>query len=96
MASRSPLSKPATTPLVVTLDPITLRDFLLNIHHYRQLSRKWPQWLSGKEHARSAGDARLIPGSGSSSGEGDENPLWYSSLGNPTDGGAWWLQSRGV
>ena len=40
----------------------------------------------------SSGDARdvgLIPGSGRSPGEGNGNPLQYSSLGNPTDRGAW-------
>ena len=36
-----------------------------------------------------AGDLGLIPGSGSSSGEGNGNPLQYSCLENPTDGGAW-------
>jgi len=30
-----------------------------------------------------------IPGSGQSPGEGNDNPLQYSSLGNPTDRGAW-------
>ena len=32
----------------------------------------------------------LIPGSGRSSGEGNDNPLQYSCLGNPMDRGAWW------
>ena len=27
--------------------------------------------------------------------EGDGTPLQYSCLENPTDGGAWWLQSMG-
>ena len=31
------------------------------------------------------GDAGSIPGSGRSPGEGNGNPLWYSSLGNPMD-----------
>ena len=41
----------------------------------------------------SAGDARdvdSIPGSGRSPGEGNGNPLQYSFLENPMDGGAWW------
>ena len=29
------------------------------------------------------------PGWGRSPGEGNGNPLWYSRLGNPMDGGAW-------
>ena len=43
----------------------------------------------GKESACSAGDPGLIPGSGRSPGEGNGNPLQYSSLGNPMDRGAW-------
>ena len=32
-----------------------------------------------------AGDVGLIPGSGKSSGGGNDNPLQYSCLGNPMD-----------
>ena len=32
-----------------------------------------------------AGDVGLIPGSGRSPGEGNDNPLQYSRLGNPID-----------
>ena len=32
---------------------------------------------NGKESACSAGDQGLIPGSGRSPGEGNDNPLWY-------------------
>ena len=35
------------------------------------------------------GDLGLIPGSGISPGEGNGNPLQYSCLANPMDGGAW-------
>ena len=34
------------------------------------------------------GDAGSIPGSGRSPGKGNANPLQYSCLGNPMDGGA--------
>ena len=44
----------------------------------------------GKESACSAGDPRLIPGSGRTPGEGNGNPLQYSYLENPVDRGAWW------
>ena len=37
-----------------------------------------------------AGDMGLIPVSGRSPGVGNDNPLQYSSLGNPMDRGAWW------
>ena len=36
-----------------------------------------------------AGDLGLIPGSGRSPGEGNGNPLQYSCLENPMQGGAW-------
>ena len=42
-----------------------------------------------KASACNAGDPGLIPGSGRSPGEGDGNPLQYSCLENPMDGGAW-------
>ena len=42
------------------------------------------------------GDAGLIPGLGRSPGEGNGNPLQYSCLGNPMDGGAWWAVVHGA
>ena len=38
----------------------------------------------------------LIPGSGRSPGEGDDNPLQYSCLGNLMDGGVWWATAHEV
>ena len=43
-----------------------------------------------KASACNAGDLDSIPGSGKSPGEGSGNPLQYSFLENPMDGGAWW------
>ena len=43
----------------------------------------------GKESACNVGDPGLIPGSGTSPGEGNGNPLQYSCLENPMDGGNW-------
>ena len=43
-----------------------------------------------KASAYDAGDLGSIPGSGRSSGEGNGNPLQYSCVENPMDGGAWW------
>ena len=37
-----------------------------------------------------------IPGSGRSLGEGNGNPLQYSSLGNPIGRGSWWATPFGV
>ena len=45
------------------------------------------QW--SLQSACNSGDMGLIPGSGRSPGEGNGNPLQYSCLGNPMDGGAW-------
>ena len=44
---------------------------------------------SGKESACSVGNPGLISGWGRSPGEGNGNPLQYSFLENPTEGGAW-------
>ena len=55
--------------------------------------------LGGSEVKASAcnvGDLGSIPGSGSSPGEGNGNPLQYSCLENPMDRGAWWATVHGV
>ena len=44
---------------------------------------------NGKVSAYNAGDPGLIPGLGRTSGERNGNPLQYSCLENPMDGGAW-------
>ena len=49
----------------------------------------FPGGSDGKESAYNAGDLGSIPGSGRSPGEGNGNPLQYSWLENPMDGGAW-------
>ena len=43
-----------------------------------------------KASACNVGDLGSIPGLGRSPGEGNGNPLQYSHLENPMDGGAWW------
>ena len=48
---------------------------------------KFPGGSDSKESAY-RGDPGSIPGSGRSSGEGNGNPLQYSCLENPMDGGA--------
>ena len=52
----------------------------------------WPQvpgGSDGKASAYSVRDPGSIPGLGRSLGEGNGNPLQYSSLENPMDSGAW-------
>ena len=49
-----------------------------------------------KASAWNAGDLGLIPESGRSPEEGNGNPLQYSCLENPMEGGAWWATVHGV
>ena len=53
------------------------------------ISPDFPGGSDGKASVYSAGDLGLIPGSGRFPGEGNGNPLQYSCLENPMDGGAW-------
>ena len=55
-----------------------------------------PRWLSGKESACNAGDMGLIPESGRSPAEGNDNPFQHSCLGNPMNRGAWWATVQEV
>ena len=64
---------------------------------YRRFSERlilvfkgFPGGTKVKASACNVGDLGLIPGSGRSPGEGNGNPLQYSCLENPMDGGAWW------
>ena len=52
------------------------------------LYKSFPGGSDGKASVCNAGDPGLIPGLRRSSGEGNGNPLQYSCLENPTDGGA--------
>ena len=49
----------------------------------------FPGGSDAEESACSTGDLGLIPGLGRLPGEGNGNPLQYSCLENPMDGGAW-------
>ena len=49
----------------------------------------FPGGSVGKGSTYNAGDTGSIPGSGRSPGGGHGNPLQYSCLENPMDGGAW-------
>ena len=58
--------------------------------------RGFPGGSEVKASACNAGDPGSIPGSGRSPGEGNGNPLQYSCLENPMDGGAWWATAHWV
>ena len=49
-----------------------------------------------KNPPANSGDAGSIPGSGKYLGEGNNNPLQYSCLGNHMDRGAWQVTVYGV
>ena len=49
----------------------------------------FPGSSDGKASVYNAAGLGLIPGLGRSPGEGNGNPLQYSCLENPMDGGAW-------
>ena len=49
-----------------------------------------------KVFACKVGDPDSIPGLGRSPGERNGNPVQYSCLKHPMDGGAWWATVHGV
>ena len=53
----------------------------------------FPGGSDGKASVYSVEDLGLIPGSGRFPGEGNGNPLQYSCLENPMDGGTWCRRS---
>ena len=58
--------------------------------------RAFPGGSEVKASAYNVGDLGSIPASGRCPGEGNGNPLQYSCLENPMDGGAWWATVHGV
>ena len=56
----------------------------------------FPGGSDGKASVYNAGDPGSIPELGRSSGEGNGNPLQYSCLDNPMDGGALYATVHGV
>ena len=60
------------------------------------ISVAFPGGSDGKAPAYNVGGPGSIPGSGRSLGEGNGNPLQYSCLENPMDGGAWLAPVHGV
>ena len=56
----------------------------------------FPGGSDDKASAYNAGDLGSVLGWGRSPEEGNGNPLQYSCLENPMDGGAWWATVHGV
>ena len=65
------------------------RGVFKDLERHLDIFKDFPGGSDGKASACNAGDMASIPGSGRSSGEGNGNPLQYSCLENPMDGGAW-------
>ena len=63
---------------------------------YTSIKLRLPWWFRVKILPANAGDANLIPESGRSLEGGNGNPLQYSCLGNPMDGGSWRVTVQGV
>ena len=64
---------------------------------YREIHMiDFPPGSDGKVSAYNAGDPGSTPGWGRSPGEENSNPLQYSCLENPMDGGAWWASVHEV
>ena len=59
-------------------------------------SWSFPGGSDSKESAYNGGDRGSVPGLGRSPGEGNDNPLQYSCLGNPMEARAWWTTVHGV
>ena len=60
------------------------------------MSADFPGGSVVKYPPANAGDVSLMPGLGRCLGEGNDNLLQYSCLGNPMDRGAWWTTVHGV
>ena len=56
----------------------------------------FPGGSDGKASGYNVGDLGSIPGSGRSPGEANGNPLQYSCLENPMDGGGWGAAVHGI
>ena len=70
----------------------------VGITHFESWCR-WYQaslWLNGKESTCQCRRLRFDPWVGKIPGEGNDNPLPYSCLGNPMDRGAWRATVHGI
>ena len=65
-------------------------------HSYKVFATQQRGGSEVKASASNAGDLGSINGLGRSPGEGNGNPLQYSCLDNPMEGGAWQATVRGV
>ena len=83
---------------IITYFPIYLlsKQNVFSLFLYLRTTKVFPGDSKVKASAHNVGDLGSIPGLGRSPGEGNSNPLQYSCLENPMDGGAWWATVHGV
>ena len=84
---------PSTSSFKTSSCPPALSPSLKILCLYRG---NFPGGSDCKQSAYNVGHPGSIPGLGSSPGEGNVNPLQYSCLENPMDGGAWRGRVHGV
>ena len=96
VAGRGPLPGPESGLLSNTQKNELSEETHMLAHLQTLLGRGFPGGSEVKASACNAGDLGSIPGSGRSPGEGNGNPLQYSCLENPMDGGAWGAIVHGV
>ena len=75
----------------VTKSWTQLSDF-----HFHSFILGFPSGSMVKDMSANTGDSSSIPRLRRSLGEGNGNPLQYSCLENPRDGGVWWAAIYGV
>ena len=86
-----PLSSPSPSAFNLSQHHFSVKIYIWQYHLFLKTSGS-----DGKESAHNVGDPDLIPKSRRSPGEGNGNPLQYSCLENPMDGGAWCATVLGV
>ena len=77
------------------LDGIT-ESMDMSLNKLQELVNSFPGGSDSKASACNVGDLDSIPGSGRFLKGGNGNPLQYSRLQNPKDGGACWAKAHGV
>ena len=78
----------------VIMEKNTKKNAYIHLYIYVYV-QGFPGGAEVKASACNVGELGLILGSGRSPGEGNGNPLQYSCLENPMDGGAWWAIVHG-
>ena len=85
---------PFQTPILK--QQLLIQGLLLIFFSYFSAKRGFRGGSRGKESAWNVGDPGSVPGLERSTGEGNDNPLQCSCLGNPMDRVAWWAKVRHV